>query len=84
MHGIQIISSASLCCCTEGMGVFELDPLDNILSTQISIHATLFHVDRAALGGLLTGLLIFCEKFKRESQSAQQFEFEVYLRLLIQ
>lgn len=35
----------------EGMGVFELDPLDNILSTQISIHATLFHVDRAALGG---------------------------------
>lgn len=44
----------------EGMGVFELDPLDNILSTQISIHATLFHVDRAALGGeLLISLLIF-------------------------
>lgn len=55
------------------MGVFELDPADNILSTQISIHATLFHVDRAALGGLLTGLLIFGEKFKRESQNAQQF-----------
>lgn len=68
LHGIQIISRASLCCCTEGMGVFELDPADNILSTQISIHATLFHVDRAALGGLLTGLLIFWEKFKRESR----------------
>lgn len=56
------------------MGVFELDPLDNILSAQISIHATPFHVDSAALGGgLLTGLLIFGEKFERESQNAQQF-----------
>lgn len=51
----------------EGMGVFELDPLDNILSTQISIHAKLFHVDRVAPKGMLIWLLIFLWKFKREA-----------------
>lgn len=35
VHRIQIIIRASLCCCMKGMGVFELDLLDNIRSTQI-------------------------------------------------
>lgn len=65
MHGIQIISRASLCCCMEGMGVFELDLLDNIRSTQISFHARFFHVDTVAHTGLW--LLIFLRTFYRES-----------------
>lgn len=66
MHGIQIISRASLCCCMEGMGVFELDLLDNIRSTQISFHAMLFHADRVAHTGMLIRFL-FLRKFERES-----------------
>lgn len=64
MHGIQIISRASLCCCMEGMGVFELDLLDNIRSTQISFHASLFHADRAVHTGMLIRLLLFLRKFE--------------------
>lgn len=52
MHGIQIISRASLCCCMEGMGVFELDLLDNTRSAQISFHARLFHAERVLILGL--------------------------------
>ena len=44
MHGMQIISSAALCCRMKGMGVFELDLLDNIRSTQIWFHARLLSV----------------------------------------
>lgn len=58
MHGIQIISGASLCCCMEEMGVFELDLLDNIRSTQISFHARLLHAERVAHAGMLTWLLL--------------------------
>lgn len=39
VHRIQIISRASLCCCMEGIGVFDLDLLDNIGSALISFHA---------------------------------------------
>ncbi len=67
MHGIQIISRASLCCCMEGMGVFELDLLDNIRSTQISFHARLFHADRVAHTGMLIWLLLFFRKFEMET-----------------
>lgn len=66
MHGIQIISSASLCCWMEGMGVFELDLLDNMRSTQISFHARLFHADSVAHTGMLIWLLLYLRKFERE------------------
>ena len=70
MHGIQIISRASLCCCMEGMGVFELDLLDNIRSTQISFHARLFHADGAAHTGMLIWLLLFLRKFERVTSNS--------------
>ncbi len=69
MHGIEIISRASLCCCMEGMGVFEQDLLDNIRSTQISFHARLFHAVRAAHTGMLIWLLLL-RKFKRETSNS--------------
>lgn len=64
MHGIQIISRASLCCCLEWMRVFELDLLDNIRSTQISFHAMLFYADRVAH---TRKLLLFSRKLERKT-----------------
>lgn len=58
VHEIQIISRASLCCCTERMRVFDLDLLDNIWRAQIYFHARLFHVD----GVVQSEMLIFLEK----------------------
>lgn len=70
-HGIKIISRASLCCCMEGMGVFELDLLDNIRSTQISFHARLFHAARTAHSGMLIWLLLFWESLRGKPQTHQ-------------
>lgn len=42
MHGIQIISRASLCCCMEGMGVFDFGFPDNIRIGRIARHVRVF------------------------------------------
>lgn len=70
MHGIQIISRASLCCCMEGMRVFELDLLDNIRSTHISFHANLFHADGVVHTVKLIRLLLLLRKFKRKASNS--------------
>lgn len=60
VHRIQIISHASLCYCTKGMRVFELDLLDNIRSTQICFPGCLFHADRVdPIGTLVLPLYLF-------------------------
>lgn len=81
-HGIQIIGRASLCCCMEGMGVFELDLLDNIGSAHTPFHARVFHDDNEAqMQGWETGMFIMIwGKFNRGKSLTSRYHFNILLQ----